>query len=179
MIVEGIFIFGNEAQGWYKIGSSQSIEHRFAEISSTAALPLKIAAQWTCQRKFSRQLELHLQDLFKDRRIQGEWFALTPEDLITANNAVVAWKANMVERKNSRKLVKQVNVLVEPAMYDQLRLEAFNSRSSISALIRHRLTPIKHDDFLAAVHNPELGKPTLAKILEFLVSEGFLEKKKG
>jgi hypothetical protein len=176
MIVEGVFIFGNEAQGWYKIGAAQSIEHRFAEIAPIASCPLKIAAQWPCQRKNCRQLELHLHDLFASKRIQDEWFALTQEDLVTANAAVIAWKAGMADGKDSRKLVKQINVLVEPAMYEQLRVTAFNSRISISTLIRRRLTPLKYDDFLAAVQNPDLGKPTLAKILAFLESKGFLEK---
>ncbi|HET6144274.1 MAG TPA: GIY-YIG nuclease family protein [Candidatus Acidoferrales bacterium] len=176
--MEGIFIFGNETQGWYKIGMAQSIEHRFAEIAAVAAFPLKIVAQWVCQRKYCHQLELHLHDLFTSKQIDGEWFALAPEDLVTANAAVIAWKGIMAEEKDSRKLAKQVNVLVEPAMYEQLRLAAFNSRTSISSLIRRRLTPIKHDDFLAAVHDPDLGKPTMARILAFLECEGFLEKKK-
>jgi hypothetical protein len=177
MIVEGIFIFGNVEQCWYKIGKAQSIGHRFAEIAAVVAFPLQISAQWPCQRKYCRQLELHLHDLFATKRIDGEWFALTPEDLVTANDAVIAWKASMADGKDSRKLVKQVNVLVEPAMYEQLRVAAFNSRTSISFLIRRRLTPIKREDFLAAVHNPELGKPTMAKILAFLESEAFLEKR--
>jgi len=96
-IVEGIYIFGNAQQGWYKIGMSQSIEHKFAEISAIASCPLVISAQWPCQRKFCRQLELHLHDLFAAKRIQGGWFALTPEDLVAANNAVIAWKAHMAE----------------------------------------------------------------------------------
>jgi hypothetical protein len=61
-------------------------------------------------------------------------------------------------------------------MYEQLRLAAFNARISISSLIRRRLTPLKHDDFLAAVQNPDLGKPTMAKTLAFLESESFVEK---
>src|ERR1700733_5359101 len=100
MIMEGIFIFGNEAQGWFRIGMGQSIEHRFAEISGIAAFPLKISAQWPCQRKYCRQLELHLHDLFAAKRIDGEWFALTPKDLVTANSAVVAWKASIAEGKD-------------------------------------------------------------------------------
>ena len=118
-----------------------------------------------------------MHDLFTGKQIQGEWFALTPEDLITANNSVIAWRAKIADEKNSRKLIKQINILVEPGMHEQLRLAAFNARISISSLIRRRLTPINHEEFLAVVHNPALGKPTLAKILAFLESEGFLEKR--
>jgi len=178
IIVEGIFIFGNVQQGWYKIGMSQSIEHKFAEISAIASCPLKISAQWPCQRKFCRQLVLHLHDLFATKRIHDEWFALTPEDLATANNAVIAWKAHMAEPEGPHKLVKQINFVVESATYEQLRLAAFNSRTSISSLVRSRLTPIKHDDFLAAVHDRDLGKPTMAKILALLESKGILEKER-
>jgi hypothetical protein len=176
--MEGIFIFGNETQGWYRIGTAQSIEHKFAEISAIASLPLKISAQWPCQRKYCHQLETHLKDLFASRTIHGDWFALTPDDLIAANAAVLVWKAHLRSGKDSRKLGTQINFLVEPAMYDQLRLQAFNFHISISSLIRRRLTPMTHDDFLAAAHDPELHKPTLAKILAFLESLGFLKEKK-
>jgi hypothetical protein len=174
--MEGVFIFGNEVQGWYRIGMAQSIEHKFAEISAIASLPLKISSQWPRQRKYCRQLELHLYDLFAAKRIDGEWFALTPDDLVAANIAVIAWKSSKATEENPPKLTKQVNVLVEPEMNEQLRIAAFNTRISMSAFLRRRLTPLKHDDFLAAVRNPDLGKPTMAKIFAFLESEGFLEK---
>ena len=174
IIVEGIFIFGNVQQGWYKIGMSQSIEHKFAEISAIASCPLMISAQWPCQRKFCRQLELHLHDLFATKRIQGGWFALTPEDLVTANNAVIAWKAHMTEPEDSRKLVKQINFLVEPAMYEQLRLAAFNLRTSISSLIRTRLTPLTEEDFCTQAVDPVKGKITLEQIILLLREIGIV-----
>lgn len=168
IIVEGIFIFGNVQQGWYKIGMSQSIEHKFAEISAIASCPLKISAQWSCQRKFCRQLVLHLHDLFATKRIQGEWFALTPEDLVAANNVVIAWKAHMAEPEGPHKLVKQINFVVEPAMYEQLRLAAFNSRTSISSLVRSRLTLMTEEDFRIQAVDPAKGKITLEQIILLL-----------
>ncbi len=177
MIVEGIFIFGNEAQGWYKIGMAQSIEHKFAEISANASLPLKISAQWPYQRKYCHHLELHLKDMFASKRIQEDWFALSPDNLITAKNAVIVWKTNLRSGEDSRNLIKQINFLVEPELYESIRLHAFNSHKTVSSLIRQRLTPMTHEDFLAAAHDHELHKPTLAKILAFLESQSFLEKK--
>ena len=166
--MEGAFIFGNEVQGWYKIGCSQNIEHRFAEISAIASCPLKISAQWPCQRKFCRQLELHLHDLFAPKRIEGEWFALIPEDLVTANNSVIAWKASMVAENDPHMLVKQLNFLVEPAMYESIRLLAFNSRTSMSAVVRARLTPMTEDEFRSGATDPVMGKITLAQIILLL-----------
>ena len=163
--MEGAFIFGNEAQGWYKIGCAQSIEHRFAEISAIASCPLQISGKWPCQRKFCRQLELHLHDLFAPKRIEGEWFALTPEDLITANNAVIAWKARMAEGEDPHKLVKQLNFLVEPAMYESIRLLAF---------IRARLTPMTEEDFRNQAVDPAKGKVTLEQIILLLRRIGIL-----
>ena len=166
--MEGAFIFGNEAQGWYKIGCAQSIEHRFAEISAIASCPLQISGKWPCQRKFCRQLELHLHDLFAPKRIEGEWFALTPEDLITANNAVIAWKARMAEGEDPHKLVKQINFLVEPAMYESIRLQAFNSHSSLSAVVRTRLTPMTEEYFRTQAVVPAMGKVSWAQIILLL-----------
>jgi hypothetical protein len=163
--MEGVYIVGNPEYCWYKIGMSQSIEHRFAEISAIASCPLKISAQWPWQRKFCRQLELHLHDLFAPKRIEGEWFALTPEDLITANNAVIAWKARMAEGEDPHKLVKQLNFLVEPAMYESIRLLAF---------IRARLTPMTEEDFRNQAVDPAKGKVTLEQIILLLRRIGIL-----
>ena len=166
--MEGIFIFGNVEQGWYKIGCAQSIEHRFAEIASIASCPLKISAQWPCQRKFCRQLELHLHDLFAQKRIEGEWFALDPTDIVLADKAVIAWKARMVEGEDPRKMVKQINFLVDPAMYESIRLQAFSSHSSLSALIRARLSPMTEDEFRSGATDPIKGKITLEQIFLLL-----------
>jgi hypothetical protein len=173
--MEGVFIFGNEAQGWYKIGTSQNIEHRFAEISNLAPFPLKISARWPCQRKYCRELQLHLHDLFASKWIQGEWFALTPQDVATASNAVIAWKASMGGEEDSRKLVKQVNFLVEPAMYEQLRQAAFNARISISSLIRRRLTSMTEDEFRTQALDPVTGKITMTQIIVILRGIGLLQ----
>jgi hypothetical protein len=172
--MEGIFIFGNVEQGWYKIGMSQSIEHRFEEISAIASCPLKISAQWPCQRKFFRQLELHLHDLFAPKRIEGEWFALEPADIALAGEAVIAWKARRAEGEDPHKLVKQLNFLVEPAMYESIRLQAFNSRTSMSAVIRTRLTPMTEEDFRTQAVDPAKGKITLEQIILLLRRIGIL-----
>ena len=168
MIVEGIFIFGNVEQGWYKIGMSQSIEHRFEEISATAFCPLKISAQWPCQRKFCRQLELHLHDLFAPKRIEGEWFALDPADIALAGEAVIAWKARMAEGEDPHKLVKQINFLVGPAMYESIRSQAYNARTTISDLVRTRLTRMTEDEFRSGATDPIKGKITLEQFILLL-----------
>lgn len=74
----------------------------------------------------------------------------------------------MAEPEGPHKLVKQINFVVEPAMYEQLRLAAFNSRTSISSLVRSRLTLMTEEDFRIQAVDPAKGKITLEQIILLL-----------
>lgn len=65
--------------GLVKIGIASDVNTRF--ITLNIASPVKLELLFSIQRDDARQVETTLHNLFKDKRIKGEWFSLDESDL--------------------------------------------------------------------------------------------------
>jgi hypothetical protein len=79
--MEGLYLFGNRELGWYKIGISKNIDQRFRQIAKGLPFPLERIRCWICNRDSPEIAESSLHSRFKEKRLRGEWFAFSPEDL--------------------------------------------------------------------------------------------------
>ena len=67
--------------GFYKIGRTRNLQNRLMDLR--IALPYKLTTEmlFQCEVGREREVEAALHDIFSERRMNGEWFKLTAEDL--------------------------------------------------------------------------------------------------
>lgn len=78
-IVPGVVYVLRADNGAYKIGMSTNPHGRFVNL--TTALPFRVSVVLTINSKNPSRLERDLHARFKTARLNGEWFALQPEDI--------------------------------------------------------------------------------------------------
>lgn len=71
------FVYVMESGGYYKIGWSLQPPTRRAHIQSANPLPVTLIGVI----EGSRTIEAEWHEAFADKRVRGEWFALTEEDV--------------------------------------------------------------------------------------------------
>jgi len=77
---QGIYIFGSRKYGWYKIGFSTDVDSRFKQISSGVPFTIERVCFWaTKHQNYFKERYLHAR--LQHKRLKGEWFALTEDDL--------------------------------------------------------------------------------------------------
>lgn len=65
--------------GWYKIGNSKKPEERAANF---AGLPFVVELDHKIETEMPNRIERLLHKRFEERHVRGEWFLLTPEDVL-------------------------------------------------------------------------------------------------
>jgi hypothetical protein len=74
-----IYIF--EVSGYYKIGyTSRDIRQRLSETQKDNPLPVNLI-YWSGDVEDAKQLEENLHWLYRSKRVRGEWFDLTQQDI--------------------------------------------------------------------------------------------------
>lgn len=73
------FVYLLQAGPYYKIGRSNDIDQRIKQLSTLPPFDLNLLHALWCDNCL--QVERWLHDKFGDKRIRGEWFTLTPDDL--------------------------------------------------------------------------------------------------
>lgn len=68
----------------FKIGISIDVKRRMKELQRKSPLEIKLIRAWRGHDYEYAESSLHY--LFKNRRIRGEWFRLTPHDLLDIFN---------------------------------------------------------------------------------------------
>lgn len=76
---EFVYLVGSAVHGWYKIGRSKSPRMRRYVIDSVLPFEIELIAVW--ETTWSVGLEKEMHHLCMDRRIRGEWFQFTSEQL--------------------------------------------------------------------------------------------------
>ena len=80
--IKGVYILSNPAfPELYKIGKSDNIGDRVAELSASSAIPFPFKVEKVIETDDPQGLETRLHRLFKDRRVGKEFFALAYTDL--------------------------------------------------------------------------------------------------
>ncbi|MBK6906294.1 MAG: GIY-YIG nuclease family protein [Rhodocyclaceae bacterium] len=70
------------ANGIYKIGVGVNVEARRKALSTASGYAVEIVRAWpTESSEEARRLELMLHNYFRVKRLNGEWFELTPADV--------------------------------------------------------------------------------------------------
>lgn len=72
-------IYLDAPERFYKIGMSQHFWRRFGEHKCASPFELCVACAYFTDDMAAE--ERHLHAMFEDKRVRGEWFRLTPEDL--------------------------------------------------------------------------------------------------
>lgn len=76
-----VYVIYCATTGLHKIGITNDIVSRFAQLQGASSYPLEIRLTYSCAKGSERVFESILHGLFSDRRTHGEWFKLTTEDL--------------------------------------------------------------------------------------------------
>lgn len=71
------WVYVMECAGYYKIGWSRSPNQRLAGVQTSCPLPVTLVGVF--EGSMATEAEWHL--AFRDKRVNGEWFALTDEDV--------------------------------------------------------------------------------------------------
>lgn len=73
------YVYLLHGNGHYKIGKTKSISRRFREVGLKLPFPVEIEDYIRCDDMDSVEAEWHSR--FKDKRLHGEWFNLSAEDV--------------------------------------------------------------------------------------------------
>ena len=73
------FIYLVHCEGFYKIGIATNLRKRVSNIQTSNPFKVTLVAYTKTENVFADELELH--ELFKDKRVRGEWFKLNDDDL--------------------------------------------------------------------------------------------------
>lgn len=72
-----LYLLGGE--GYYKIGRTTNVNRRIRQLEIQLPWPVHLEHTIPCEKHKESERELHL--MFANRRTNGEWFALTAEDV--------------------------------------------------------------------------------------------------
>ena len=96
-----MYICGNHKLGWYKIGASKQIERRVKSLE--VPFTVELIKTWPMSPKIMRRVEQRtLHTRFSPKRIRGEWFALTEEDLTLIATLQITSMADCIEDTKRR-----------------------------------------------------------------------------
>ena len=105
-----------ECSGYHKIGLSRNLEKRCAQLS--IALPFDLQVVHTIRANDVRALEIYWHGRFATRRVRGEWFKLSSEDVaeFCAQTAMDVPRA--VSSMNRPRAISTSRIYVSAEMHD-------------------------------------------------------------
>ena len=83
-----IYFILNEANGLIKIGRSADVENRLYQLQYKTGQPLRLLKKIPSDSVVQQEKELH--ELYSNKRIHGEWFDITEEDINIFKPKVIA-----------------------------------------------------------------------------------------
>jgi hypothetical protein len=76
-----VYLIKTEEQDYYKIGmTKKSVNERIEQLQVGSAEPLEFVCEF--ETRHFKRVEKRLHMLFSSKRMEGEWFALTEEDVM-------------------------------------------------------------------------------------------------
>lgn len=78
-----VYLAGNLDLRWVKIGYTKNLPSRLVNIQTNVPFPLQHIASWgVASRQDAVELEYQAHKRVADKRIRGEWFNLTIEEVV-------------------------------------------------------------------------------------------------
>lgn len=74
-----VYLIGTPVFGWYKIGKSVSPEIRIKDLGILLPFKIKVLSVWKAENHHLMEKTLH--EIYKDKRINGEWFEFTKPEI--------------------------------------------------------------------------------------------------
>jgi len=74
-----VYLIGNPIFNWYKIGKSVTPEVRIKDIGILLPFKIKVMSVWKAENHHLMESTLH--DIYQSKRINGEWFEFTGDDI--------------------------------------------------------------------------------------------------
>lgn len=85
----------------YKIGRTQDLQKRLASYHTHLPIVFRLVRQYLTQQMGSLEESLHT--VFQHKRVKGEWFELTPADLVICDNIARSFEQAQWRRQSARK----------------------------------------------------------------------------
>lgn len=76
-----VYLMNDTANGYYKIGMSNSPEYRESTLQSEKPTIVKVCQKMFPSRKIAHAIESALHRVYENSRIRGEWFILKEQDI--------------------------------------------------------------------------------------------------
>lgn len=93
-----VYLIGTSTYGWYKIGKAKTPEVRVKDLGILLPFKLKVYGVW--KAKNHHLLEKTLHEIYKDQRINGEWFEFDGEHISSIFNSLPADSMILTENGN-------------------------------------------------------------------------------
>jgi hypothetical protein len=80
-----VYVILNQDSGLFKIGITNNLKERFRQLKNQSGANLHLLLSLGCERGYDERnkvLESWLHEQYKPKRVVGEWFKLTPRDLV-------------------------------------------------------------------------------------------------
>lgn len=74
-----VYIIKSSESNLYKIGHTRDVYQRIANLQTASGLPCSLVHQIVCEDR--QQLERRIHQMFSSKRVRGEWFDLSEDDL--------------------------------------------------------------------------------------------------
>jgi hypothetical protein len=84
------YVYLIRAYQWYKIGRTNYLSDRLASLSTLPPFDLELIHAIDCDD--SRKAEAELHQTFAEKRVKGEWFLLSEEDVEVIMDIDVYWR---------------------------------------------------------------------------------------
>lgn len=96
----------------YKIGKTQNLQRRLSGYRTHLPVEFRVVRQYLADNMDSLEQSLHV--VFQHKHVRGEWFELTPDDLLICDN--IARSYAMVKLQKQTKKYKEIQYSNNPLL---------------------------------------------------------------
>lgn len=144
----------------YKIGKTQDIQKRLAAYQTYLPVLFRIIRQYPADNMTELEESLHV--IFQHKRVKGEWFELSVDDITICDNIVRNFALNKLQKqKNYPEIKYSDNPLLQVMEANEKYLRSY-------ARIVEDLKLGLSTDEIVAVYEGAISKPTIETVRKLL-----------
>src|ERR1044072_7374447 len=98
----------------YKIGKTQDLQKRLASYHTHLPIVCRLVRQYLTPQMSSLEESLHT--VFQHKRVKGEWFELTPADLVICDNIARSFEQAQWRRQSSARKSREIHYSGNPML---------------------------------------------------------------